>query len=283
MKQTLTTLRNSFPKGFVYILLLCFFSMSCEDVIDVKVPESQPKLVINASLNWFKGSDGKSQYIQLTLSAPYFNSSIPPATGATVTVTDSNNNIFTFTEEDNTGIYKTNNFIAVINGTYNLNILYKGELYTGTETLIPVSDIDYVEQKNNGGFSGGETEIKAYYQDPKNIENFYFFEFINTDTELLSLEVYDDEFNDGNEIFAFHSSEDLNTGNELIIRNYGVSKRFYNFMNILLQQSDDEAGDPFETQPASVRGNCINTTNPNNYPLGYFRASEVASFQYIVE
>ncbi|MBJ6368988.1 DUF4249 domain-containing protein [Snuella sedimenti] len=283
MKRISTNFKNSFTKNFVYILALSFLSISCEDVIKVEVPKSKPKLVINASLNWFKGSDGTAQYIQLTLSAPYFDNTVPPATGAIVTVTDSNNNTFIFTEEDNTGIYRTNNFIAVINGTYNLNIIYKDELYTGAETLIPVSDIDYVEQKNNGGFSGEETEIKAYYKDPKDIENYYFFEFINTDTEILSLEVYDDEFNDGNEIFAFHSSEDLNTGNELIIRNFGISKRFYNFMNILLQQSDDESGDPFETQPASVRGNCVNITNPDNYPLGYFRASEVASFQYIVE
>jgi hypothetical protein len=75
----------------------------------------------------------------------------------------------------------------------------------------------------------------------------------------------------------------LTSGNEIIIRNYGVSERFYEFMFILLLQNSQDGGGPFETQPATVRGNCINQTNPNNYPLGYFRLSEADEFTYIVE
>ena len=32
-------------------------------------------------------------------------------------------------------------------------------------------------------------------------------------------------------------------------------------MFILLQQGGEDGGGPFETQPATVRGNCINQTN----------------------
>jgi hypothetical protein len=54
-------------------------------------------------------------------------------------------------------------------------------------------------------------------------------------------------------------------------------------MFILLQQGSDDGGGPFETQPATVRGNCINITNPNNYPFGYFRLSEVDEVIYTIE
>ena len=54
-------------------------------------------------------------------------------------------------------------------------------------------------------------------------------------------------------------------------------------MFILLQQNAADGGGPFETQPATVRGNCINDTNPENFPLGYFRLSEVAELIYTVE
>ena len=57
----------------------------------------------------------------------------------------------------------------------------------------------------------------------------------------------------------------------------------YDFMFILLQQSNDEGGGPFETQPATVRGNCVNMTNPDNFPFGYFRLSEVDKIIYTVE
>ncbi|WNH12841.1 DUF4249 family protein [Thalassobellus suaedae] len=268
-------------RKIIYILIISLPFISCEDVIQVDLKSAEPRLVIDASLNWLKGSQGNNQYIKLTLSAPFFDSSIPPANGATVIVTDLHNNTFNFIEEENTGLYINNTFIPVIDGVYNLTIIYNNETYTATEKLISVSPIEYVEQKNEGGFSGEEIEIKAFYSDPKGIENYYLFEYSKSRTK--SLEVYDDEFTDGNQIFAFYSDENLTTGDELIIKNYGISKQFYEFMNLLLQQTDNESGDPFELQPATVRGNCLNQTNPENYPLGYFKASEVSIFNYTIE
>jgi len=68
----------------------------------------------------------------------------------------------------------------------------------------------------------------------------------------------------------------------VIIKNYGISEQYYNFMFLLLQQTTDNSGGPFETQPATVRGNCINITNPENYPLGYFRVSQANQYNYTV-
>ncbi|MDG1729595.1 MAG: DUF4249 domain-containing protein [Algibacter sp.] len=270
-------------KKIIKTCLIAIVLISCEDVIDVDLNSAEPRLVIDASLHWIKGTNGANQLIKLSLTAPYFDNNIPPATGANVTVSDSNNNTFIFTEENNSGIYKTENFLPVINEVYNLNIVYDNENYTATETMIPVVPIEFIEQKNDGGFSGDEIEIKAYYTDPENIDNFYLFEFLSLDLNSSTLEVYDDEFTDGNQIFAFFSDEDLETGNQLLIRNSGVSERTYEFLNILLQQTDEDSGDPFQIQPATVRGNCINQTNPDNFPLGYFRVSETDVFTYIVE
>ena len=256
---------------------------SCEDVIDLNLNTSEPRLVIDASLNWIKGTTGNEQKIKLTLTAPYFDTTVPPANGAQVVVKDSDNNTFNFIEESNTGIYINNNFIPEINKTYILEIIYEGETYTGTESLKSVVPIDYVEQKNNGGFSGNETELKAYYTDPADQENYYFFEFKSDVVEIPSLEVYKDEFTNGNQIFGFYSEEDLNPGNQVVIRNYGISKRFYEFMFLLLQQNSTDTGGPFETQPATIRGNIINQTNSDNFPLGYFRLSEVDELVYTVE
>ena len=147
----------------------------------------------------------------------------------------------------------------------------------------PVVSIDYVEQKIDGGFSGEETELKAYYTDPANVENYYFFEFKNNFTATPTLEVYKDEFTDGNQIFGFYTEEDLTTGHEVIIRNYGISKAFYEYMFTLLLQTSEEGGGPFETIPATVRGNCKNETNSDNFPFGYFSLSEVDEITYIVE
>ena len=270
-------------KKLIYITVLGIFLISCEDVIQIEVPTTPAKLVVDASINWFKGTPGNEQEIQLTLSAPYFDNEIPPATGGKINIKDTNNNNFEFIEEGETGIYKNFNFLPEINGTYHLTIAYNNETYTATEMMTSVSSIDYIEQKNDGGFSGEEIEIKAYYKDPANEKNYYFFAFLNDIPTTPSLEVYNDEFTDGNEIFAFYSEEDLSKGNQIIIRNYGISERFYEFMFILLLQNSQDGGGPFETQPATVRGNCINQTNPDNFPLGYFRLSEADELLYIIE
>lgn len=267
----------------IFYLLCCLFLFTCEDVIDLDLKTAKTRLVIDASITWYKGFSGNNQLIKLSLTAPYYSTIIPPANDALVTVTDAQNNTYHFIEENNTGIYRNQTFVPEINGVYKLKIIYKNEVYTATETLIPVVNIDKVEQKSNGGFSGEETEIKAFYTDPLNEKNYYLFEFINVSSNTVSLEAYDDEFNNGNQIFGFYSNENLKKDDGLMIQNHGISKRFYEYMTILLQQSNDQSGDPFEVQPATLRSNCINETNPENYPFGYFRASEVSTYQYIIE
>jgi len=256
---------------------------SCEDVVDVNLNEAEPRLVIEASINWYKNTDGNTQSIKLSLSAPFFNENTPPANDAVIQITDTNYNVFNFVEDANSGIYRNSNFLPVINETYTLTINYDGETYTATETLKSVASIDYVEQNNDSGFTGEDVELKAYYTDPIDEENYYFFEFISDIPLIPTLAVYEDRFTNGNQIFGYYTEEDLEPGDEVTIRNYGVSKRFYDFMFILLQQGSDESGGPFETQPATVRGNCINETNPDNYPFGYFRLSEVDELIYTIQ
>lgn len=270
-------------KNIFKIILISLTFYACEDVIDVDLNNSEPRLVIDASINWQKNTPGNNQFIRLTLTAPFFNDNVRPATGAIVAVSDTKNNVFNFIEEGNTGIYNNDNFIPEIGEVYSLNIQYNNETYTATETMMPVVPIESVEQKNDGGFSGDEIELKAFYTDPKDIENFYLFEFNIVKFSSTYLEVYDDEFTDGSRIFAFYSNDDMTLVDEVIITSHGLSERAYEFYNILLQQTDENSGDPFETQPATVRGNCINQTNPDNFPLGFFRVSETDVFTYVIQ
>ena len=271
-------------KKNIFILAVTLFTFSCEDVIDLDVPTSEPKLVIDASINWFIGTTGNEQEIKLTLSAPYFDDEVPPANGAQITITDNQNNIFQFIEDGNTGIYKNSTFIPTIDETYDLTIIYNGETYIASEEpLKSVSPIEYIEQNNDGGFSGEEIEIKVYFTDPRDEENYYFFEYIASVENIPTIDTFQDEFVNGNQIFGFYVNEDLEPGETLTARHFGVSEGFYEFMFILLQQNSEDGGGPFETQPATVRGNCINQTNADNFPLGYFRLSEVDEFIYTVE
>ncbi|MCK0131827.1 DUF4249 domain-containing protein [Flavobacteriaceae bacterium F08102] len=269
-------------KKIIQVLLVFLSFTACEDVIQVNVPNEPPRLVIDASINWFKGTLGNKQSIFLSLTAPYFDSIIPPATGATVKITNTKGTVFTFLEQETPGHYSTNNFEPQINETYTLTILYENNLYTATETMFAVTKIDHIAQRLDGGFDGKTTEIKAYYKDPVGEQNYYLYEFKNETSLFPRLVVYSDEFSNSNEFFAFYSDEDLKPGQKLDIKAYGISDKFYTYMSILLQQNNENNGGPFETQPAIVKGNCANTTNKDYYPLGYFRLSEADRRSYLV-
>lgn len=270
-------------KNFLFIISMLLLQTSCEDVIELNLNTTEPKLVIEASINWLKGTSGNEQIIKLSLTAPYFDKNIPPANGAIVSVTDQDNNTYYFIEDGETGIYKTTNFKPILDHVYTLEVVYNNETYSGKEIFKSVVPLDFIEQNNEGGFTGKEIELKAYYTDPPDEKNFYFFEFRSNTTVPTSISIYEDRFTNGNQIFGFYSEEHLKVGDNIMIRNYGISEQFYNYMYILLQQNSDSGGSPFETQPTSVRGNCSNQSNPENFPLGYFRLSEVVELVYTIQ
>ncbi len=267
-------------KQFLKIALigLILLSFSCEEVVDIPLKNSEARLVVEASLLRFKEEPDNNQQIKLSLSAPFYEEENPPVENASVYVTSESGDVYYF-EHGSDGFYLNSNFEPEIGETYHLEIEYEDQLYTATETMMPVTDIEEVEQSNEGGFGGDEIEIKAYYTDPAGEDNYYLFIFRN---ENISLEIYEDEFNDGNRIFGFYSNEDLERGDKVEIEMYGISKAYYEYLFVLRTQIGSGGG-PFETRPATVKGNVVNETNPDNYPFGYFHLSEVDELAYEVE
>lgn len=265
-------------KRIFLVLLFIGSLLSCEEVVEVDLNTSEPRLVVEASINLLENGSSNST-VKLTTTAPFFDSQIPLVTDATVTITDNNGVIFPFTYTSG-GIY-VSGLIPVLGNTYDLEIIHEGETYTASEELNTVSPLEFVEQRNDGGFTGEDIELKAFFTDPVGLGDHYFFEGVSE--RGVVLDTFFDEFFDGNPLFGFYLVEDLVPGDEVIFNLYGVDEQFYNFMFVLLQQSSEQSDGPFETQPATVRGNIINETNGDNFPLGYFRISEVSTLTYTVQ
>ncbi|MEM6720917.1 MAG: DUF4249 domain-containing protein [Bacteroidota bacterium] len=265
-----------------FILILISFLISCTDTVDVDVPNAGSRLVIEASINWEKGTSGQTQTIKLSESTGFFDSNTNvPVTGATVTVTKEDDGTEFIFQDLNNGNYLTSNFIPELNQEYSLEIQYNGQTYMARETLMSVSEINFVEQTIEGDLEEEEIQLKVFFDDPANINNFYLGEFIPSNLPLLTLTELDDEFTDGNENFIEYDNEDLAAGVTVDINLYGISQQYYNYISILIQQS----GDPgiFATTPVQLRGNCMNPNNPDEEVLGYFRLGEVARTSYVIE
>lgn len=265
------------------IITTLFTLTSCEDVIDVDLNTTAPKLVIDASIKWQKGTIGNEQTIKLSTTTGYYENTIPAVTGAIVFITDSNSIQYDFNEDIGTGNYICTNFNPIIDETYILTVIHDGQTYTATETLISSPTIDSVAQNNEGGFTGEDIEVKFFFQDNGLIDNFYLVQFNTSFLSLPEYDVVDDEFFQGNQMFGLYSNEDLKEADELTFTLHGISERYYNYMNVLLGVAGNNGGSPFQTPPATVRGNIINQTNFDNYALGYFRLSETDTMMYTIQ
>ena len=267
---------------YIFTLFILLSLASCEEVIDIDLDTAAPRLVVEASINWKTGTAGNDQLIKLTTTTGYYNTEIPAATGAVVFITNSTNTQFDFTENPGTGQYVCTNFIPQTGETYTLTINYKSETYTAIEQLFATPVITHTTQTDDGGFLGDNTEVRFFYQDDGSATNFYMNSFNIPIIPYPDYDVNDDEFSQGNEMFGIFSDEDLKAGDVLDIKLYGISERYYNYMSKLLEVTDGSGG-PFQTPPSIVRGNVVNQSNKDNYPLGYFRLGEVSSLQYTVQ
>ncbi len=268
----------------IYILAFC---ASCEDVIDVEVQKGPERLVVEASINWEKGTAGNEQTIQLRTSTPFFDTNTTTeVTGASVMITNTTNNEQYIFADQNNGSYTTADFVPIIGQSYTLRIDYNGEVYTATETMTPVPEITNVFQSREEGFDEDELEVHLVFTDPPEEENNYLFKFQRRGDLLPDLEVAEDEFVNGNEIdwwYELEEDEDENQtpfkpGDIVDIELFGISRPYYDYIKILISQLGGVG--LFETTPTSVKGNCINETNPDNYPFGYFRLTEVVRTSY---
>lgn len=269
-------MKNLLPLLFTISLLI-----SCEDVVEVPLQKAEPRLIVDAIIEWEKGTSGSSQSIKLSRTRGFFEEDPIPVTGAEVLIENGNGIEFPF-EEDKAGTYTTKSFLPEFGQTYTMTIELDGQTYTAMETMTPVSDIEFIQQNDAGGFSGEDTELKVFYTDKKGEDNFYLFKYFAPFLAYPDLSTFDDEFNDGNRIFGIFSNEDLAKDMDVRIKLYGISKDYYNFLEILLAQAGS-AGGPFETQPATVRGNIKNTQNPDELVFGYFGLSEIDQVIYTIQ
>ena len=60
----------------------------------------------------------------------------------------------------------------------------------------------------------------------------------------------------------------------MTIKILGIEETYFNYINLVIEQSEQNGGNPFQTPPAQLRGNIINITNEDNYALGYFNLSQ---------
>lgn len=266
-----------------FLLLLLIVFTGCEDVVEVDLSNTEPRLVIDANIQWKKGTTGNEQTIRLSTTAPYFDNNIPVVSGATVFVTNSSNTVFNFVEAPGSGLYTCTNFVPVINENYTLTVQYAGQTYQATEKLLATPAITSAQQETVNIFGTEVIQLKYFFQDDGTQTNYYLGTIKNPDYAVPELGAFDDEFFQGNQMFGFYADENVGPGDTVNFQLQGVTLRYFNYMSILIGISSGNNGNPFATPPATLRGNIINISDSENYPLGFFSLGETDALDYTVQ
>ena len=134
-------------------LVLSFFLFvgltACEEVVDLKVPDTDRFFVVNAVLT----NQVKTQSIQLFKSQNYFDNNPPESIqGAKVVVTDNAGNRFEFTENASVkGLYEWrpvgNQVLGKVGSSYQLSIDWNGEQFEAFSKMHRVPPIDSIRYK----------------------------------------------------------------------------------------------------------------------------------------
>lgn len=290
-----------------YILILItsiIFLTSCEDVIEVELPENDPRLIVNGIIRVDETKEFLPIEILFTESSSFFEeNTIASIESAIINYgTPSQNDpeilegggVSILTElEPGSGKWvpdptlESDQRIRVSGikegDVFQLIIETNDEQYFATTTYVKSVPIDSLEQGDQTLFSGDEIEVIVTFTDRADSDDYYVL-----DLDFGEYLVTEDKFYQG-QTFVFSYFYDnnlgLTTSSKIEISLLGADKTFFNYMNQIIVQSGGDQG-PFSTPAATVRGNIINITEidnnqisdsleqSDNFALGYFAIVE---------
>lgn len=264
---------------------------SCEDPVTIEVEDGVAQLAVDGFVNNLAGD----QKIILKKSKDFFGSvSQEAATGATVSVTDSEGNIYNFLDADNDGEYIWNDSIMIVEGrTYDLLINYDGEVYTASEVANPVPEIDsLVISELENGFTGevfpDSFALELFAIDIPDRQDHYWIKLYRNDTIVRSNNIictYDGAFGPGADGVLFIPpirvapvNEDLPfyAGEKARAELHSVSNNTFLFFQQVTNQINN--GGLFAVPPANVRTNIVSSSEiTEKQAIGIFSVSMVTT------
>lgn len=252
--------------SFLLAFLIASVLLSCEKVIDLNLPTTAPKIVIEGIFTDLNVRHTIS--ISTTVNFDASNTK-KPVSGATVSLKEENGPTINFTE-DSPGNYLSTRYKGIPGKKYTLTVTLNGQTYVATSIMplaVPIKSLNQIELS-----FFGETKkfVQVNYQDPAGIPNYYYNRLFVNKLKRSSFYLESDRFNDGRLVqnTIFNDEPDLVAGDKVQVQLLTIDENVYKYL-FSITQIDGNGGPP--TAPANP------TSNFNNGALGYFSASTLTT------
>lgn len=282
-----------------YLLIYGFFLfLGCQDVIEVELPATSSRLVIDAVIKIDRSQDFAQVAIKAQETSGFFEDNTTatlesaiisygmPVAGAPELFEE----IFYSNlaeETPGSGIYVPDPSFSTDQRirtstiqpgfVFRLLVEHEGRKYLATTPYSNGVPIDSLEQGDGTLLNEDAKELKVRFTDVADEKNYYIFDF-----DFGEFQALDDQFFDGQQYeFSYFYQKELSTGQQAEISIWGADQQFYNYMDLLVEQTMNNGG-VFETPATTVRGNIFDVTDLDNilvfdnveqpeiFPLGYF-------------
>ncbi|RYD53186.1 MAG: DUF4249 domain-containing protein [Sphingobacteriales bacterium] len=211
--------------------LVLLGAASCEKVIDLKVGDSTPQVVVEGRVT----DSAQAWTVRLTKTIPFDTSTYEePVAGASVLIQDATAGTTDTLREAIPGHYVTQFAKAGVAGhTYNLTIQSASGTFTATSVLPQRVPIDSTRVETSSAFGRTAAQLFVVFTDPPGIPNFYRF-VLRANGKKQRTDVRDDRLTDGRvngrpSILPYDDEEGIGSGTVVTIDIEGLDAGVYNY------------------------------------------------------
>ena len=241
-----------------YLLILLF--SSCEKVIELKLKDAGPVIVIDGNIT----DQSENQIVKVSKIIPFDKpNTFNGLAGAKVTVTTSVGQVINFAPAT-AGVYRSPRFRGVSGLTYKLEVTVEGKVYSATSTMPNAVNLDSIKFKKLSIFGRSRIYPAVYYVDPAQIQNQYRY-IIRVNSKPATEQVTEDRFNDGrptSELITF-DGDGIVSGDKVEVEMQCIDRNVFKYY-FAITQIDGNGGPP--VAPSNPESNL------NNGALGIFSA-----------
>lgn len=285
---------------YIYTLFSLFFFISCQEVIDLKLDTAPQQLVIEASLDWKKGTTKAYPIVNISYTEPYFGDTRSAAIPDAIVKIKTSTETYSLTLWDGTTTLTTHLLAPLKGGSryiytdgitphigeiYQLEIQLKGETYTSQTKMLEAPELlsKGIIQRENGGVLGNQKEIRYTFDGINDgTANAFLGQLEITNRKKANYFALDDNYIANNKFFFIvtgTANEALKTGDKIVTTLYRISPQYKEYVQMLLRISRGQGPYVIPEQPV---GNIVNKQNPKRNPLGGFRVAQYSVNEYIV-
>ena len=263
----------------IITLVALVFFIGCEEVIQVELENSEPQIVIEATIS----NNPEDNLVIITKSTDFYNpSEYESVSGAEVIVNSENGESYIFNEIES-GRFVNLDLIPEIGVNYTISVNTGDEIYTASSRMQEPLIMDSITVIGEKRPFRDELfyEYNVFFQDNPGQEDFARFKIFINDVMQTGIFRYDDRLTDGNYIdfnrFFFEPKEDIVPGDVVTIEMLTIDKLTFEYFDTLRRVIASGRGPFGSTSPSNP------ITNWNNGALGYFSAYSMSSKSVVIE